>query len=162
VSTLFAKQNAQLDTSAQKALQHLIQNNPQAKMLNSKALAVLVFPNITKAGVMIGGHYGDGVLLKAGKPIAHYNTTGASYGLQIGAQEYGYAMFFMKQSALEALDSTGGFEVGAGPSIVIIDQGMAKSTTSMNLQDDIYAFIFNQKGLMAGLGLQGNKITKID
>jgi len=81
--------------------------------------------------------------------------------MQIGAQEYGYAMFFMKQSAINALDSTEGFEVGVGPSVVMVDEGFAKSNSSMNLQDDIYAFIFNQKGLMAGLGIQGNKITKL-
>jgi lipid-binding SYLF domain-containing protein len=79
----------------------------------------------------------------------------------VGAQEFGYTMFFMKQSAVAALDSTEGFEVGVGPSIVVVDEGFAKSSTSINLQDDIYAFIFNQKGLMAGLGIQGNKITKL-
>jgi lipid-binding SYLF domain-containing protein len=110
---------------------------------------------------MVGGQYGDGVLLSQGKPIAYYNNSGVSYGLQVGAQEYGYTMFFMKQSAIAALDSTEGFEVGVGPSIVVVDEGFAKSSTSINLQDDIYAFIFNQKGLMAGLGIQGNKITKL-
>ena len=67
----------------------------------------------------------------------------------------------MKKEAVDALNSTQGFEIGVGPSIVVVDEGFAKSTTSMNIQDDIYAFIFNQKGLMAGLGIQGNKITKI-
>jgi hypothetical protein len=160
-SPIFAQNKATITQQSQQALNQLLKSNADARVLNSKAVAVLVFPNITKAGVMIGGQYGDGVLLSKGKPIAYYNTTGVSYGMQIGAQEYGYAMFFMKQSAINALDSTEGFEVGVGPSVVMVDEGFAKSKTSMNLQDDIYAFIFNQKGLMAGLGIQGNKITKL-
>lgn len=160
-SPTFAQNKATITQQSQQALNQLLKSNAEARVLNSKAVAVLVFPNITKAGVMIGGQYGDGVLLNKGKPIAFYNTTGVSYGLQIGAQEYGYAMFFMKQSAITALDSTDGFEVGVGPSVVVVDEGFAKSNTSINLQEDIYAFIFNQKGLMAGLGIQGNKITKL-
>ena len=160
-SPTFAQNKATITQQSQKALNQLLKSNADARVLNSKAVAVLVFPNITKAGLMIGGQYGDGVLLNKGKPIAYYNTTGVSYGLQIGAQEYGYAMFFMKQSAITALDSTDGFEVGVGPSVVVVDEGFAKSNTSINLQEDIYAFIFNQKGLMAGLGIQGNKITKL-
>ena len=85
-----------------------------------------------------------------------------SSGLQAGAQQYGYAMFFMNDGALKQLDKTEGFEVGVGPSIVVLDEGKAKTTTTTTMKDDIYAFIFSQKGLMAGLGLQGNKITKIN
>jgi lipid-binding SYLF domain-containing protein len=122
----------------------------------------LVFPEITKAGLLIGGQYGEGVLWRGDKATAFYNTAGASFGLQAGAQEYGYALFFMKEKALNALDQAQGFEVGMGPSIVVVDHGMAKSNTTITMQDDIYAFIFSQKGLMAGLGIQGNKITKIN
>lgn len=156
-----AKDDPALNKKAQTALQQLLKSNANARVLHSKAVAVLVFPSITKAGLMVGGQYGDGVLLSQGKPIAYYNNSGVSYGLQVGAQEFGYTMFFMKQSAVSALDSTEGFEVGVGPSIVVVDEGFAKSSTSINLQEDIYAFIFNQKGLMAGLGIQGNKITKL-
>jgi len=156
-----AKNDPALNKKAQTALQQLLKSNANARVLNAKAVAVLVFPSITKAGLMVGGQYGDGVLLSQGKPVAYYNNSGVSYGLQVGAQEFGYTLFFMKQSAISALDSTEGFELGVGPSIVVVDEGFAKSTTSINLQDDIYAFIFNQKGLMAGLGIQGNKITKL-
>jgi lipid-binding SYLF domain-containing protein len=156
-----AKNDPALNKKAQTALQQLLKSNANARVLNAKAVAVLVFPSITKAGLMVGGQYGDGVLFSQGKPIAYYNNSGVSYGLQVGAQEFGYTLFFMKQSAISALDSTEGFELGVGPSIVVVDEGFAKSTTSINLQDDIYAFIFNQKGLMAGLGIQGNKITKL-
>ena len=151
----------ELDRSADQVLQKLFSTNPQARELNKKAIAILVFPSITKAGFMVTGQYGEGVLLKEGRPSAYFNTAGGSFGLQAGAQQYGYAMFFMKQSALEALYSTQGFEVGTGPSVVVVDQGVATSFSTMNSQKDIYAFIFNQQGLMAGIGIQGNKITQI-
>jgi lipid-binding SYLF domain-containing protein len=153
---------AELSRDANKALQNLYAKVPAAKSIGGKAQAVLVFPSITKAGLGIGGQYGDGALIKGGKVVGYYNTSGVSSGLQAGAQQYGYAMFFMNEAALKALDSTAGFEVGVGPSIVVMDEGKAKSTTTTSMKDDIYAFIFSQKGLMAGLGLQGNKITKIN
>jgi lipid-binding SYLF domain-containing protein len=153
---------AELSRDANKALQDLYAKVPAAKAIGAKAQAILVFPSITKAGLGIGGQYGDGALIKGGKVVGYYNTSGISSGLQAGAQQFGYAMFFMNEAALKALDSTAGFEVGVGPSVVVMDEGKAKSTTTTSMKDDIYAFIFSQKGLMAGLGLQGNKITKIN
>jgi lipid-binding SYLF domain-containing protein len=158
----FAASKSELNTSSKRALDKLVASVPAAKALNAKAVAVLVFPSITKAGLMIGGQYGEGVLWKKGKPVGYYNTAGASYGLQAGAQKYGYAMFFMTQKALDSLNSTDGFEVGVGPSVVVIDSGMGKSVNTNTLTEEIYAFIFQQQGLMAGIGLQGNKITKLD
>ena len=158
---VFAATRAELNRDGTRVLKKLLATVPAAKALNDKAVAVLVFPKITKAGLMIGGQYGEGVLLKGGKPVAYYSTAGASYGLQAGAQQYGYAMFFKYDKALNALNEADGFEVGVGPSIVVVDSGMGKSTTSITAQDDIYAFIFSQKGLMAGLGIQGNKITRL-
>ncbi len=155
-----AETKAELERASQLALNSLLSTVPAAKTLNEKAVAVLVFPKITKAGLMIGGQYGDGVLWSQGKAIAYYNTAGASFGFQAGAQQYGYAMFFMKEAALKALNSAEGFEVGVGPSVVVMDQGMASSHTTTTLQNDIYAFIFSQSGLMAGVGIQGNKITR--
>jgi lipid-binding SYLF domain-containing protein len=152
---------ATLNSDGQKTLNSLYAKVPAAKTIGGKATAVLVFPKVTKAGLGIGGQYGEGVLLKGGKPVAYYNTAGVSTGLQAGAQTFGYAMFFMNDAALKALDKTEGFEVGVGPSVVLVDEGMAKTTTTTTLDKDVYAFIFGQKGLMAGLGIQGNKITKI-
>jgi lipid-binding SYLF domain-containing protein len=111
---------------------------------------------------MVGAQYGEGVLWRDGKATAYYNTGGASFGFQAGVQEYGYAMFFMKDGALNALNVTQGFEVGVGPSVVVIDQGVGVSHTTTTMQNDIYAFVFSQKGLMAGVGIQGNKITRIN
>ena len=152
---------AKLASESQAALQQLYANVPLAKELGKKATAILVFAKVTKAGLGIGGQYGEGTLLKGGAATAYYKTTGASFGLQAGGQNYGYAMFFMNPGAVAGLDAAKGFEVGVGPSIVVVDEGMGKSSTTQTLKSDVYAFIFSQKGIMAGLGIQGNKITKI-
>lgn len=152
---------AKLTKESEAALQKLYATTPLAKELGPKAEAILVFPQVKKAGLGIGGQYGEGTLLKQGKATAYYKTTGASFGLQAGGQKYGYAMFFMNPKALEQFTSATGFEVGVGPSVVLVDEGMAKTTTTNTLKDDIYAFVFGQKGLMAGLGIQGNKISQI-
>jgi lipid-binding SYLF domain-containing protein len=143
------------------ALNRLYAQSSTAKTLGEQASAVLVFPNIRKAGFVVGGQHGEGTLFKGGKPSGYYSTTGLSYGLQAGAQKFGYAMFFMNEAALGALDKADGFEVGVGPSLVVVDQGMAKNVTTTTMKDDIYAFVFGQKGLMAGVGLQGNKVRRI-
>jgi lipid-binding SYLF domain-containing protein len=156
-----AEDRTKLDQDAKRAYQTLVAAVPAANALGKSATAVLVFPKVTKAGLVVGGQYGEGVLLKGGKPVGHYSTAGASYGLQAGAQQYGYAMFFMNDGALAALNSADGFEIGAGPSVVVVDQGMAKTLTTTTARQDVYAFVFGQKGLMAGVGLQGNKITRL-
>jgi lipid-binding SYLF domain-containing protein len=151
---------AEISKDAQAALTSLYDKTPKAKELGAKAAAILVFPKITKVGFVVGGQRGDGALMKGGKTVAYYNTTGGSFGLQAGGQTYGYAMFFMNDKALQQLDKADGFEVGVGPTVVVVDEGKAKNLTTTTMKDDIYAFIFGQKGLMAGVGLQGNKITK--
>jgi lipid-binding SYLF domain-containing protein len=153
---------AEISKNAHTALESLYVKVAGAKALGAKAHAILVFPKVTKAGLGIGGQHGDGALIKGGKMVAYYSTSGASIGLQAGAQTYGYAMFFMNDKALQELDKANGFEVGVGPSVVVMDEGMAKTSTTKTMDKDIYAFIFGQKGLMAGLGIQGNKITKIE
>lgn len=157
-----ANDAAEISKNAQTALQSLYANVDGAKALGAKAHAILVFPKVTKAGLGIGGQSGDGALLKGGKTVAYYRTTGASFGLQAGAQQYGYALFFMNAGALKQLENADGFEVGVGPTIVVMDEGKAKSSTTTTMKEDIFAFIFGQKGLMAGLGIQGNKISKIN
>jgi len=158
---------AELNRDSAAALQRLYELQPAARTLGQSAVAVLVFPRIVKAGFLFGGQIGEGAmrkgnLLKGGKVVGYYNSVAASYGLQAGIQEFGYALFFMNNSALASLDSSDGFELGVGPSVVMVDQGMGKSITTSTLTQDIYAFIFSQKGLMAGMGVQGSKITKID
>jgi len=100
--------------------------------------------------------------LQNGETVGYYNTVAASYGLQIGAQTFGYALFFMTDKDLDYLKSSSGWEIGVGPSIVVVDTGVAKSLSTTTARDNVYAFFFDQKGLMAGLGLQGSKITKVN
>jgi len=152
---------AEISSDANASLQQLYASVPAAKALGAKAHAILVFPKVTKAGLGIGGQLGEGALLQQGKTVGYYNTAGASIGLQAGAQQFGYAMFFMNANALAQLNKADGFEVGVGPTVVVMDEGAAKTLTTTTAKDDIYAFIFGQKGLMAGIGIQGNKITKI-
>ena len=153
---------AELTRDAQKALNSLYAKNPGAKAIGKDAVAILVFPSVVKAGLGIGGQFGEGVLFRGGKAVAYYNTAGASMGMQAGAQTYGYAMFFLSEATLKSLDTAEGFEVGVGPSVVVADKGMASSPkTTSTMKDTIYAFIFDQAGAMYALGIQGNKITKI-
>ena len=152
---------AELASASQAALKQLYAQRAAGEGTRAQGASDSGLPKVTKAGLGIGGQYGEGALLKNGTAAAYYKTTGASFGLQAGGQQYGYAMFFMNAKALAELDNAKGFEVGVGPSVVLVDEGMAKTTTTTTMKDDIYAFVFGQKGLMAGLGIQGNKITKI-
>ena len=152
---------AELSQRSQAALQQLYATSPAAKNLGQSAKAILVFPSILKAGFIAGGQHGDGALISNGRAVGYYKTVAASYGLQAGAQKFGYALFFMNDADLAYLHKSGGWEIGSGPSLVIVDTGMAKSMTSTTLRKGVYAFAFGQKGLMAGLGLQGAKITEI-
>jgi len=152
---------AEIRRDSRAALQQLYATTPAARKLADSATAVLVFPRILKAGFLVGGQHGNGTLFAAGKTLGYYKTVAASYGLQAGVQKFGYALFFMTQSDLDYLRKSEGWEIGTGPSVVIVDQGMARSFTTTTLKKGVYAFAFGQKGLMAGLGLQGTKITKI-
>ncbi len=152
----------EISRDAKHVLQKLYKAQPTAKTLGEKAAAVLVFPSITKGGLIVGGQYGEGALIKNGKVVGYYNTVAASYGLQAGIQKYGYALFFMTDAALRYLDRSDGFELGTAPNIVIVDKGASAGISTTTAQSDMYAFFFDQKGLMGGLGLQGTKVTKIN
>src|SRR5258706_5944722 len=150
-----------LNRDANNALQMLYRTNPTAQSLSRSAKAVLVFPNIVKAGLVFGGSYGEGVLRKGPQVMGYYNSASASWGLQAGAQSYGYAVVLMTDQAVDYLNKTKGWEIGVGPTVVVVDEGVAKNLSSTTLKDDAYAFIFDQKGLMAGLALEGTKISPI-
>jgi lipid-binding SYLF domain-containing protein len=152
----------QIDRNVTQSLATLYKSTPGAKALADKAVAVLVFPSIVKGGFIIAGQYGDGALRKNGKTTAYYRSLAASYGFQAGAQAFGYVLFFMDEESLRYLDETGGFELGTGPSLVVLDTGFGKNLSTTTLQKGIFAFIFDQKGLMGGVGIQGTKITRIN
>jgi lipid-binding SYLF domain-containing protein len=150
-----------LNREASQALQLLTQSNPAAAALARTAHAVLVFPSIIKAGFVFGGAYGEGVLKHGSVVEGYYNTFTGSWGLQAGAQSYGYAVFLMTDNAVNYLHTSHGLEIGVGPTVVIVDEGVAKNLSTSTLQNDAYAFIFDQKGLMAGVSIEGTKISEI-
>ncbi len=150
-----------LDKDSKQALQTLYKTEPLAETLSRTAKAVLVFPNIVKAGLVFGGGYGEGELLRGSKVIDYYNSVTGSWGLQIGAQSYGYAVFLMTDDAVRYIEETKGWEIGVGPTVVVVDEGVAKNLSTSSLKDDAYAFIFSQQGLMAGVSIEGTKISRI-
>lgn len=160
ISPVLATPAAQLRKDAAEALEKLYETKPATKEIGEKALAVLVFPNVIKAGFMIGGQRGDGVLFKNGEAAGYFNTTAASYGFQAGVTKFSYALFFMDQKSLDSLYKADGFELGAAPSLVVADEGFTSDLSTKTLQKGIYAFFFGQKGLMAGISVQGTKITE--
>ena len=163
-TALLPTQNATASLSGESraALRQLIAQNPAASKVSQKALAVLVFPKVVKAGFIVGGQGGDGTLFIRGKAAGRYRTAAASYGLQAGVQEFGYALFLMNQKAVDWVNAADGWSIGSGPSLVLVDKGVARTIDSDTLHSGIYAFTFDQKGLMAGLGIQGSKITRLD
>ena len=150
-----------LNRDAEQALQRLYRANETAAKIGRIAKAALVFPNVVKAGLIFGGGYGEGVLLEGLKPIDYYNSVTGSWGLQAGAQSYGYVVFLMNDSARSYLRKSKGWEIGVGPTVVLVNEGVAKNLSSTTLQDDAYAFIFDQQGLMASLSIEGTKISHI-
>jgi lipid-binding SYLF domain-containing protein len=152
----------EIDGSANRALSVLYKTTPGAKALADKSVAILIFPNIAKAGFIVAGQFGDGALRQRGRTVAYYRSLAASAGLQAGAQSFGYVLFFMDKASLAYLKKSDGWELGTGPSLVVLDKGFGKNISTTTMQKGVYAFIFNQKGLMAGVGLQGSKITRIN
>ena len=161
ISVASAATAEDLDRDSLQALQTLYKAEPVAKTLAQSAKAVLVFPNVIKAGLVFGGSYGEGGLLNGSKVIDYYNSVAGSWGVQVGAQTYGYAVFLMTDDAVSYIEKTKGWEVGVGPTVVVVDEGVAKNISSSSLKNDAYAFIFSQQGLMAGVSIEGTKISHI-
>lgn len=154
---------ADINRDVDLAYNKLIKSTPSAEKLSKTAKAILIFPKIFKAGMGVGGHRGSGALRQNGKTTGYYMTVAGSYGLQIGAQTFGYAMFFMDDKSLKYLfEHNDGWEVGVGPSVVVVDDGLASTLNNTTITESVYVFTFNQRGLMAGAGIQGSKITRIN
>jgi lipid-binding SYLF domain-containing protein len=153
---------SEIDANVSLALTTLYKTTPGAKALADKSKAILVFPNIIKGGFIIAGQYGDGALRRKRKTLGYYRSVQASVGFQAGAQSFGYVLFFMDEASVSYLEQSKGWELGTGPSLVVLDKGFGKVLSTTTLQKGVYAFVFNQKGLMGGIGIQGSKITKIN
>jgi len=157
----FASTPDDLIKDSDQALHMLTSTNPTAANIAKQAKAVLVFPNIVKAGLIFGGAYGEGILKSGGTIDGYYNSVTGSFGWQAGAQSYGYVVFLMNDKAVKYIHETHGWEIGVGPTVVVVNEGVAKNLSSSTLKDDAYAFIFDQQGLMASLSIEGTKISRI-
>lgn len=150
-----------IDRDVNDALKRLAAQGPKVQALMQRSVGMLVFPKIIKGGLIIGGQYGDGALRVGGKTAGYYNIAAASFGLQAGGQSFSYALLFMKQEALDYLRSSDGWAIGAGPSVVVMDKGTAANSSTTTITQDVVAVPFGQRGLMAGIELEGSKITRI-
>ncbi len=150
-----------LNKDAAQALDSLYKSRPVAEGVSKKAKAVLVFPKIIKAGLVFGGSYGEGVLMKGGVPSEYFNSVSGSWGWQAGAESYAYFVFLMSDKAVRYLAKSRGWEFGVGPNVVVVNEGVAKNFSTSTLKDDAYAFIADQHGLMASLSIEGTKISQI-
>ncbi len=157
-----ADSESEIDRKVTEALKTLYDTRPGAEVLSKKAKGMLVFPKTLKFGFLGGAQLGIGALLKEGISSGYYRSIGASFGLQAGLQASDYVLMFMDDKSLDYLNRSAGWELGTGPSIVVLNKGLAGSATTTTLRKGIYAFISDQRGVMAGLGLQGTKITKIN
>ena len=160
-SPAWALDRGRLVARARGDLQQLQATEPRSRFFARHAYAVLVFPSILKAGFVFGGETGDGVLFEHGRVTGLYNLSGGSWGLQIGGQDFSYALYFMTPGSLRYLHQSRGFQVGTGPSVVVVTAGAGVEADTTTLTHDVYAFPFNQKGLMANLTLEGTKISRI-
>jgi lipid-binding SYLF domain-containing protein len=159
---LFNRPNtAKIDSEASAALNRLYSQNPSVAQLGAKAKGILIFPDVLKAGFVFGAHRGNGVLRVNGKDAGYYNTTAGSFGLQAGAQKFSYIIFIMTDQAMSRLHSSGGWEIGTDPNVVLVDAGMAQQITTTTTPKGVYAFVLDQRGLMGGISLQGAKISEI-
>jgi lipid-binding SYLF domain-containing protein len=161
-SSAIAASAEDLDRDSAQAMRTLTSTNTAAAAIARNARAVLVFPNIVKAGIVFGGAYGEGTMMKGGRVTDYYNSVTGSWGLQAGAQSYGYVVFLMNDKAVSYIDKSSGWEIGVGPTVVVVDKGTASNVSTSTMKDDAYAFIFNQQGLMAGVSIEGTKISRIN
>ncbi len=155
-----AATRAEIDGEVAAALRTLrAQDNTRPLFAGAKS--ILIFPRILSGGFIVGGQYGQGALIAGERTLGYYNIAGASFGFTIGAQVAGLAMFFMTDAARAALDAASGWEIGTGPTVVAVDQGLQANITSTTLSEPVYAISFSQQGLMASLSINGSKITRI-
>lgn len=151
----------ELTVHGQQALDDLYAGNTHAKILGEQARAVLVFPHIVRGGLLVGGARGEGVLFEPGEAPEFYSITAVSAGLQAGVESHGYAMFFITDAALDYLDDQDGWAIGTGPAIVLMDEGFAGNVSTATLDQDVYAIMFDQHGVMGARSLEGSKIDRI-
>ena len=161
VGSAHAASASEIELAANNALGRLYAKSDKARQLRRRSKGILIFPKIAKAGFVFGAEGGNGVMHIGAKTAGYYNLVAASFGLQAGIETFSSAFFFVTQSAVDYLANSKGWSIGAGPSVAIVDAGFAKNFDTTTLSQDVYAFPFGLKGLMAGVTLNGSKISHI-
>lgn len=157
-----AQSRAELEAQADQTMARLVATQPVTQEMFDSAAGLLIFPEIVKGGLVLGGSTGKGVLRVGGETKGVYRSAAVSWGLQAGVQTFGYVMVFMTPETLKYLDDSAGWEVGVGPSIVYADDAMlASRLSSTTYQNGVYVFFVDQTGYFAGAGIEGSKITRI-
>jgi lipid-binding SYLF domain-containing protein len=156
-----AKTAKEIDSEANEALKLFSKHVKGAKEFLNAAKGVVVIPNIVKAGLGVGGQYGEGALRIGGKTVAYYSLAAGSVGVQIGAQKTNLVLVFRQDEALKKFRAGSGWKAGVDGSVALIDTGAGKSLDTMNVNDPIVAFLFGQQGLMVSATIEGAKFTKL-
>ncbi len=156
-----AKTAKEINSEVNAALKLFSQHVKGGKEFLNAAKGVLVIPNIVKAGLGVGGEYGEGAMRIGGKTVEYYSLAAGSVGFQIGAQKTNLILVFMQDEALKNFRKSSGWKAGVDGSVAFIDVGAGKSLDTVNVKDPIVAFMFGQKGLMANATVEGAKFTKL-
>lgn len=159
-TALMAENAAQIDAKADKVIEVFKKKHGAAKFL-SEVKGYIVFPSVIKGGFIVGGEYGEGVLRVNGESQAYYSIASGSAGFQLGAQKASYIIAFASQKALDNFKVSDGWEAGVDGVVTVVDWGAGKDISSISFEKPIYAFVFNAKGLMGSLSIEGTKFTKI-
>lgn len=157
-----AKTADEIDAEANQALDTLYSESSAAKELGAKARGILVFPSITKGGVIVGGEYGEGVLRVDDKSQGYYSSASGSIGLQLGISSRSLVFMFMTDDSLQKFSDSDGWEVGVDADVTVVDVGATGSLDSTTAQSPVIGFNFGEEGLMAGVSVEGTKVTKLD
>ncbi len=157
-----AASKEEIDINVEEALTKFSQESPAGKRLAERAVGMLVFPRVIKAGIGIGGEYGEGALLVNGQIVDYYNTASASIGFQLGAQVKSQIVMFMTEEALKNFRNSDGWEAGVDGSVALVEFGAGGEVSSNSAQSPIIGFIFSNKGLMYNLTFEGSKMTKLN
>ena len=150
-----------INRDAEFVLQSLFEIDPDTISIYKNAPATLIIPKITKAGLVLGGAYGEGVLRINEAPVDYYSLASASYGPQIGAQQYSNIIFFMTEEALQKFRVKDGWELGADAEVVFRNKGYSIGVSSKTISKPVYAVVFDQRGLLAGTSLVGAKFSRL-
>jgi lipid-binding SYLF domain-containing protein len=160
-SSSFARPASEIDASADAAVKHFYSMSPRNRELADKAVGMLVFGRVTKAGAGIAGEYGDGVLRVNGVTTGYYDVKSASVGLTLGVGEHREVILFMTQDSLDKFQASSGWAIGADAAVVVMKMGAGGEYDTTSLSKPILGFVFGEKGLLGDLSLEGSKITKI-